>query len=81
MLRKSNIEKDPNSIFNASSKLATIAVKNIKNPADDPNMQLGLNKLTPSSIGNNPSLINKSNLLTPMLISVVRLQIQMLMNF
>ena len=44
MLRKSNIDKDPNSIFNASSKLATISVRNIKNPSDDPNMQLGLNK-------------------------------------
>ena len=65
MLRKSNIDKDPNSIFNASSKLATIAVKNIKNPSDDPNMQLGLNKLPPSNIGNNPSLINRSSLLTP----------------
>ena len=65
MLRKSNIDKDPNSIFNASSKLATISVRNIKNPSDDPNMQLGLNKLPPSIIGNNPSLINRSSLLTP----------------
>ena len=65
MLRKSNIDKDPNSIFNASSKLATISVRNIKNPSDDPNMQLGLNKLPPSNIGNNPSLINRSSLLTP----------------
>ena len=65
MLRKSNIDKDPDSIFNASSKLATIAVRNMKNPSDDPNMQLGLNKLPPSNIGNNPSLINRSSLLTP----------------
>ena len=37
----------------------------MKNPSDDPNMQFGLSKLPPSNIGNNPSLINKSSLLTP----------------
>ena len=61
MLRKSNIDKDSNSIFNASSKLATIAVRNMKNPSDDPNMQLGLNQLPKTNIlSTSNNNINKS---------------------
>ena len=50
MLRKSNIDSDPNSIYGASKKLATIAVKNMKNPSDNPDMMLGLNQLPSSTI-------------------------------
>ena len=50
MLRKSNIDSDPNSIYRASKKLATIAVRNMKNPSDNPDMQLGLGQLPASTI-------------------------------
>jgi len=50
MLRKSNIDSGPNSIYGASKKLATISVRNMKNPSDNADMQLGLDQLPPSTL-------------------------------
>ena len=50
MLRKSNIDSDPNSVYGASKKLATIAVRNMKNISDNPDMQLGLDQLPASTL-------------------------------
>ena len=51
MLRKSKIiDSDPNSIYGASKKLATIAVRNMKNISDNPDMQLGLDQLPASTM-------------------------------
>ena len=64
MLRKSKIDSDPNSIFGASKKLATISVRNMKNISDNPDMQLGLNQLPTGTLSaqqptsNNPSVIS-----------------------
>ena len=65
MLRKSTkIDSDPNSIYGASKKLATIAVRNMKNPSDNPDMQLGLDQLPASTLSaqqptsNNPSMVS-----------------------
>jgi len=50
MLRKSKIDSDPNSIYGASKKLASIAVRNMKNLSDNPDMQLGLDQLPASTL-------------------------------
>jgi hypothetical protein len=64
MLRKSNIDSDPNSIYGASKKLATISVRNMKNISDNPDMQLGLDQLPASTLSaqqptsNTPSMVS-----------------------
>ena len=68
MRRTVILDNDPNSIFSASRKLATIANHNMKNPIQNDSIQQGLNSL-PSSLNNqlnnNNILINKLPLSQP----------------
>ena len=64
MRRTKILDNDPNSIFSASRKLATIANHNMKNPIQNDAIQQGLNSLlVPSSLNNqlNNSLLPKNN--------------------
>jgi len=63
MRRTKILDNDPNSIFSASRKLATIANHNMKNPIQNDAIQQGLNSLLPSSLNNqlNNSLLPTNN--------------------